>query len=685
MAESTTGFNRRRFIAGAAGAAAAGSVLAAGLPAGMAEAMAEPRRRGSLDDVEHVVVLMQENRSFDHYYGTMRGVRGFGDRAVVRQPNGADVLHQPDAKRTDGGFLLPFHVDTSKVDGQDMVDLDHSWFPTHDTWDDGQWDAWVPNKTELTMGFFTEADIPFQRAFANAFTTCDHYFCSIMGPTTPNRLFHWSGTINPAGDLGGPAISNPDDYIAVFNWKTYPERLQEAGISWQIFANKEVGDGGGVDAFVGDFGDNPLWLFHAYHDALASDDPKIHQLADRANVIPQWLPNSGLGMSARHVLADFIAATKSGNLPSVSWIVAPNAWTEHPRARPVDGAVYLQTVLRALWENPKLWESTVLFVNYDENDGFFDHVVPPTAPPGTPDEFVGGLPIGLGPRVPMTVVSPWSRGGWVNSQVFDHTSVLRFLERWTGVLEPNISAWRRSICGDLTSCFDFSRKELSFPALPDANKLQAIADQTQSKLPAPTPPAAGGQVTPRQDAGVRPARALPYQPTANVSVHSGNASLHLANSGSAALQFGVYPTGADPIQVDVAPGGQASRSVPVSGGYDIAVHAANGFLRRFAGTTSGTGVEVTVTVNGGGREPKLRITLHNGGRSTATVQVTGTRPGAGRTSTFRVPAGATVSTDRNVIGEGEGWYDVTATVAGDPAFVRRFAGHVENGEDSISG
>ncbi|HKN99167.1 MAG TPA: phospholipase C, phosphocholine-specific, partial [Pseudonocardiaceae bacterium] len=647
MAGSSSGFNRRRFIAGAAGAAAAGGMLSAALPAGMAEAMAEPRGRGSLDDVEHVVVLMQENRSFDHYYGTMRGVRGFGDRAALRLPNGADVLHQPDANRTDGGFLLPFHVDTSKVDGQDMVDLDHSWFPTHAMWDDGEWDAWVPNKTELTMGFFTEADIPFQRALANAFTVCDHYFCSIQGPTTPNRLFHWTGTVNPAGDLGGPAITNPEDYVPVFHWTTYPERLQAAGISWQIFANKEVGDGGGVDAFVGDFGDNPLWLFQAYHDALASPDPKVRQLADRANVIPAWLPNSGLGMSAQHVLADFIAATKSGNLPAVSWIVAPNAWTEHPRARPVDGAVYLQTVLRALWANPKLWESTVLFVNYDENDGFFDHVVPPTAPPGTPDEFVGGLPIGFGPRVPMTVVSPWSRGGWVNSQVFDHTSVLRFLELWTGVREPNISAWRRAVAGDLTSCFDFTKKELSFPALPDANRLQAIADQTQSKLPAPTPPAAGEQTVPRQDPGVRPARALPYQPTANVSVGGGSASLHLANSGTAAIQFGVYPAGAPPIQVDVAPGGQASQAVPATGAYDIAVHAANGFLCRFAGTAGGTGVEVTVTVSGG-NEPTLRITMHNGGRSTATVNLTGTRPGAGRTSTFRIPAGATVGTDRSV-------------------------------------
>ena len=100
MAESS-GFNRRRFIGGVAGAAAAGSVLS-GLPAGMAEALSEPRRSGSLDEVEHVVVLMQENRSFDHYFGTMRGVRGFGDRAALRLTTGLDTFHQPDPARTVG-------------------------------------------------------------------------------------------------------------------------------------------------------------------------------------------------------------------------------------------------------------------------------------------------------------------------------------------------------------------------------------------------------------------------------------------------------------------------------------------------------------------------------------------------------------------------------------------------------
>ncbi|MBO0840592.1 MAG: phospholipase C, phosphocholine-specific, partial [Sciscionella sp.] len=639
MSGDGSGLNRRRFIGGVAGAAAAGGVLA-GLPAGMAQALTEPRKSGSIDDVEHVVVLMQENRSFDHYYGSMNGVRGFADRAPLRLPNGKSVLYQPDSSRSDGGYLLPFHVDTSTVDGQDLGDLDHSWGPTHAAWDAGRYDAWIANKSEMTMGYFTQSDLQFQRALADAFTICDNYFCSIQGPTTPNRLFHWTGTIDPNGTAGGPAISNPADYQPVYSWTTYPERLQSAGISWQVYANKEVGDGGGVDGWVGDYGDNPLWLFHAYHDALASPDPKVRQLADRANVISSWLPNSGKGMDVNHVLADFLAACKKGTLPSVSWIVAPYRWCEHPEARPVDGAVYLQTVLEALWHNEKLWNSTALFVNFDENDGFFDHVVPPTAPPGTADEYVQGLPIGLGPRVPMTVISPWSRGGWVNSQVFDHTSVLRFLEVWTGVKEPNISAWRRAICGDLTSCFDFGRRNVSIPALPDAKKLQAIADQTQSKLPKPTPPPSGKQVVPTQQSGSRPARPIPYQLAANASVHASTVTLALANSGTAAAQFGVYPAGGTPSQHDVAGGAHGSAIVPFVGGYDVEVHGPNGFLRRFAGKAGGAsgGVEITVIVRktvGGKGNPSLRVSIGNAGSASATVTVTN----AGKPSTYQVAPG----------------------------------------------
>jgi phospholipase C len=680
---------RRRTVLGGAVAAAGIAGLSGALPAGMAEALAEPARRGSLDDVKHVVVLMQENRSFDHYYGTMAGTRGFGDKAAVRLPTGKDVFSQPDLLRVDGGSLLPFHVDTKLVDGQDLGDLDHGWNGTHQAWNKGAYDNWIPSKSAMAMSYFTRDDVPFHRALAGAFTVCDNYFCSIQGPTTPNRLFHWTGTIDPAGQAGGPASFNPDDYQPVYRWTTYPERLQAAGVSWQVYANDEVGDGGGEDGYVGDYGDNPLWLFQAYHDALASTDPAKRQLAERASLRAQWKADSGQGRDTDHVLAQFIADCETGRLPSVSWVVAPYAYSEHPSARPVDGAAYTQRVLEALWANPKLWESTVVLINYDENDGFFDHVVPPTAPAGTPGELLsaaggvataadGATPIGLGPRVPMTVISPWSRGGWVNSQVFDHTSVIRFLEKWTGVHEPNISAWRRAICGDLTSCFDFREHDASLPKLPDADALRKQADATQPKLPKPAPPASGKQVPPLKEPGTAKARALPYQPLAGVTAGSGTLALKLENHGAAALQLAsyAYHLGGASERFDVAAGAKTAGEVAFTGNYDVAIHGPNGFVVEAAGSTATAGVEAELTLTGSA--PKLKLRVTNSGAKAVTVAISGH-------GSSGVPARGSHEVTLDPLACDHGWYDVTVTVNGQRSYRRRFAGHLENGLPSRTG
>jgi len=699
MTEQRNRIRRRQFITGAAGAAATAGLLS-NLPASVVEAA--QGRKGSLDKVEHVVILMQENRSFDHYYGTLRGVRGYGDPSALRLPGGRDVYHQPDPVRTDGGYLLPFRVDTRKVDGQDLGDLPHDWDTTHLAWDQGFYDQWVPAKSEMTMGYFTAGDVPFQHALARAFTICDNYYCSIQGPTTPNRLFLWTGTIDPDGTHGGPATANPDDYLPVFTWTTYPERLQAAGISWQVYANDEVGDGGGADGFVGDYGDNPLWLFQAYHDALASSDPAIHQLADRASLRTTWKPNSGQGKNITHLLAQFIGDCNAGTLPAVSWVVAPYAYSEHPAARPVDGAAYVQTMLNAIWSNPKLAASTIVLIDYDENDGFYDHLQPPAAPPGTPGELLPAVqpgfrglpppsgpltPVGLGPRVPMTVVSPWSMGGWVNSQVFDHTSVLRFLEVWTGVQEPNISDWRRSICGDLTSCFDFSARGFSIPALPDTSALRMQADQTQTKLPTPAPPLPGQQVVPVQEPGSALARPLPYQPLADLTINAGQVTVHMSNLGSAALQLAVYANGqsiVQPQRFDLVAGATATGTVatgPILGAYNVSVHGPNGFLRTGAGTalSTGTGIEASLTIVGGGDHPRLKLTVSNGGAHVQIVRVTGSDAFphplivAGHDSPTRF---------LDPLASDHGWYDVALTLDNHPLFGRHFVGHLENGQPS---
>jgi phospholipase C len=675
-----SGLTRRSFLGGVAAAGALGA-----LPPGMAEALAEPRASGSLSDVEHVVVLMQENRSFDHYHGTMKGVRGFGDRSAIVQPNGQDVFHQPDSGRTDGKYLLPFRVDTSKVDGQDLGDLGHGWADQHQAIAGGANNAWVPAKGELTMGYFGQGDIPFHRALADAFTLCDHYHCSVQGPTTPNRLYLFTGTIDADGKAGGPANYNPADYKPVFSWTTYPERLQQHGVSWKVYANKEVGDAGG--SFVGDYGDNPLWLFKAYHQDYASE------LSERASVFKTWGPDSGKGKNVDHVLSEFTADCASGSLPRVSWIVAPYGYCEHPEARPVDGAAYTQTVLNALWANPKLWESTVVLINYDENDGFFDHVAPPIAPGGTAGEYIGGKPIGLGARVPMTVISPWSRGGWVSSEVTDHTSVIRFLERWTGVAEPNISAWRRALCGDLMSCFDFGTSDVRIPLLPDTAALRKQADDTQTKLPKPAPPATGKQQVPVQEAGTRPARALPYQPLVTTSLSADRQILTttFANQGTAAVQLTAYRNDGQtdgPWGYDVAAGAQVSDTwrIQLHGGgkYGVAVHGPNRFRWVFAGdaNSAGAGVDVTASYTA---DHKLRLTLRNSGTTAATVTVTANHYRTDGPWTYRLAAGQTVTDDWNAVAYGSGWYDLSATLDTDPKFLRRFSGHIETGSPSITG
>jgi phospholipase C len=678
---TTQGPSRRQFIGGSAatiGGIAAATMLSGEGAQAATGASASAKRTGTIKDVKHVVILMQENRSFDHYYGALRGVRGFADTRQLSYPDGTNIFQQADHTRSGAPYLLPWHMDTRQYDAQDAGDLDHSWGGTHVAWSLGAWNRWIASKGEQTMGYFNRDDVPYQYALADAFTLCDGYHCSIQGPTTPNRLFHWTGTINPAGDAGGPAIDNPPDYDPVYDWTTYPERLQAAGVTWQVFANDEVGDG--ADGWVGDYGDNPLWLFQAYHDSLNSADPAKQDLARRASLRKEWKPDSGLGQDVNHVLTEFTAACAAGALPTVSWVVAPYGYSEHPAARPVDGANYTSTVLKALWANKSLWESTAVFINFDENDGYFDHVVPATPAVGTADEFVLGLPIGLGPRVPMTVISPWSRGGWVNSQVFDHTSVLRFLEVLTGVHEPNISDWRRAVCGDLTSCFDFGSFDASVPALPNTVQLVAIADGQES-LPGPVAPS-GSQNPPPVESGTRKQRALPYRPNGSVSVNrtTGRVTATLANGGKAAMSFAAYPANLSPFvatPVLVSPKGKGTfvyDSAVTDGAYDFTILGPNGFLRRFAGAVVPVGLNdvgvpaVSASVAGS----VLSIKLSNAGATEVRFSLDRNDFG-GTAMTKFVKQGKSLTIAWPLQ---SGWYDVTVTANSGTGFSYRFAGHV---------
>jgi phospholipase C len=311
------------------------------------------------------------------------------------------------------------------------------------------------------MGYYERADLPYYYALADAFTICDGYHCSVMGPTHPNRLMAVSGTLDPDGRHGGPILLTTGDPAKRFSldWPTMPEVLEDAGVSWKVY--NPPGELYSVThPEVLNLTDSVLAFFRQYSDPTTP----IHQKAFN----PTFPTEFALDVAA-------------GTLPAVSWIIPPAGYDEHPPSPPNLGEAFTDQVLRALVANPEVWSKTVFFHMYDENDGFFDHVAPPVAPPGTPGEYVtvdplpdvaSGIagPIGLGYRVPMLVISPFSRGGRVSSETFDHTSQLRFLEERFGVRAPNISAWRRKTVGDLTATLDLSSPIVPLPPLPSVIK-----------------------------------------------------------------------------------------------------------------------------------------------------------------------------------------------------------------------
>lgn len=556
--------SRRRALAlgaGGAGLAATGSLLPPSLQQALASQASERgqgyHHGGGLRDIRHVVVLMQENRSFDHYFGMLRGVRGFADRNAIRLPGGTSVFEQPGALGV--GTVLPFGVRAAAAAQQKELqyigDLDHSWQGGAKAWHDGWMDRWVTAKTAATMAYYDRSDIPLHYELADTFTICDAYHSSIHSSTSPNRnhlVSGWTG-FEPGGARAVGNDAYAEDQHPGYAWPTYAERLEKAGHSWRVYQEWD------------NFTDNNLEFYAsfkaiarkalakvvgvqnmtAYYGQLAAADEagrkRLRQLLDEGvrslsagerSLFERALRRGEPGTTATAFAADVAA----GKLPEVSYIVPSAADSEHPGASsPIASATLVYKVLEALGDNPDVWRHTALFLTYDENDGFYDHVPPPVPPAGTDNEFWQGKPTGLGIRVPMLVISPWTVGGYACSEVFDHTSIVRFLERWLGVREPNISAWRRTVCGDLTSAFDFSRRR----RLPEVEK------------PGPIPPFDGrwrpkppsDQRLPRPEQGTRPARPLPYAPDADGRLDAGAAVFRLAlrNAGTSSAHLALYP------------------------------------------------------------------------------------------------------------------------------------------------
>ena len=495
-------FGRRRFLQAGVATGMAGMGLSSRAGSIIETAAAHRAHRASLSDVQHVVVLMQENRSFDHYFGTLSGVRGFSRGPVPKQkvhgrsyPVFDQFGYEPGVGVTPSGYLQPFRLlsDPPTENGQTTNDIDHGWGSQHQSWADGSMTGFVSahiaadgaSNGPVTMGYLTRQDLAFYYALADAFTICDGYHCSVLGPTDPNRVMSVSATIDPAGESGGPVLetytSDRQLHYGSFTWQTMPQRLSEAGVSWKVYndptALLEL---------------SPFPYFKAF-----TDPSTPAEVALAAQAMAPTYP------------ASFQADVATGSLPAVSWIIPPLAQCEHPAAPPEYGENLVQQILEILVSNPEVWSQTVFFIVYDENGGFFDHVPPPTPPRGTSGEYLtvsplpsaaSGVagPVGLGFRVPCLVVSPFSRGGYKCSGTFDHTSLLRFLETRFAVQVPNLSAWRRSVTGDLTEALDLRRMpDTSVPMLPQTSLgdttvaeqavINALAGTEDEGVPYPLP------------------------------------------------------------------------------------------------------------------------------------------------------------------------------------------------------
>ena len=722
---------RRDFLRLAAAGAGAAMV-----PASIRKALAiaPNRKTGTIQDVEHVVILMQENRSFDHYFGSMRGVRGFGDPRPARLPNGKPVWHQPMAlveteHYHDRGLVagveqvLPFYINPQRTT-EFQAGTDHGWSSGHQAFNHGHWDRWVHHKQDvMTMGYLKREDVAYHYALADAFTICDAYHCSVHANTAPNRIYLWSGTMDASNRLGkkanGPGFGERH-HVNGYTWTTYPERLEAAGISWKLYQGGTGEPGTPTDNYT----DNSLEFF-AQYQVKEGSDPKG--------------PLVQKGVTDR-TLKQFREDAVSGTLAQVTWVVAPYVYSEHPEASPRDGAYYVNLVLEALTANPEVWSKTVFLINYDENDGLFDHIVPPMPPlSNTPngsglvtpdlvdvlygphqDEFInmdnfpeerrplvpgsdpGGLqPIGLGPRVPMLVVSPWSRGGYVCSEVFDHTSVLRFLEARFGVQEPNINAWRRSICGDLTSAFDFLG---AYDPEPKAFVVPAVLKSEHKPYSVPMP-----QEMPKPEPGTRPARALPYAVTAGCRVDAKGRRVWVDfenDSGKAGVALAVrnnlLPDEA-PRRYSISAGktladywlissndseerhkGHHAVDAHRAADYDLEMHGPNGYfchLRGIAARSDEAAPEVSVRYDHAAGD--VVLTYANAGAATCMVKTVFHYGEPELVRTIQLAAGGT-SEDRWRLEGSNGWFDLSVSCAEAPLYLRRFAGHVETGKASTS-
>jgi phospholipase C len=803
-------------------------------------------------DAEHVVILMQENRSFDHCFGTLQGVRGYNDPRAITQPNGNKVWLQ---SGKEGQTYAPFRFDINDTKITWMGSIPHTRHSQIDAWNHGKHDGWIDAKHSghhkyaplpLTMGHYSREDLPFNYAMADAFTICDHNFCSLLGPTRPNRLFLFTGTnrSEKSGDAR-PILENE----GVYHWKTMPEWLEENDVSWRIYQN-DISKGGGLTEeqrrWLANLGasTNTMEVFSQYNvefypryveslknqvamlpgeikalekklesRVAGSDeykktkqaiDKKKEVLDDAREGVLKWSPeafakltqtqknlfnkafttNAGdpdyrslteltydhngkeltLQVPKGDMFYQFRKDVENGQLPTVSWLIPSARFSDHP-AQPWYGSWFTSEILDILTKNPETWKKTIFILTYDENDGYFDHIPPFTAPDpadkktgrcsagvnvsgaeytykekrirdGIREKAARGGPIGLGFRVPMIVASPWSRGGRVCSQVFDQTSILQFLEHFINrkygkqLQVTNLSNWRRTVCGDLTSVFreykeggshqinfldrDGYVKKIygaQFKELPSNYK-----DLSEKEIREINENPESSSFMPQQEPGIRPSCGLPYELYADGQLSEDKKALELTmkagnkvfGSRSTGSPFKVYARGEyvslaaeeknepayEKMRVwdyAITAGDEIAEAFPLShfkeNEYHLCVYGPNGFFREMKGRADDPALHINCRYepgkparnkltgnillqirNGGSEEQHIRIIDHNS---------------SNRASMKAVPANGQEEIVLNLT-RSRRWYDFTVEAEGRNTFMRRYAGRVENGEEGVS-
>jgi len=780
------------------------------LPPAIQRALAiNPALGSTYLDAEHVVLLMQENRSFDHAFGTLKGVRGYNNPRAITLPNNYPVWLQSNKK---GHTYAPFRLNIKDTKATWMSALPHSWENQVAARNDGKHDGWLDAKRSgnkeyadmpLTMGYYNREDIPFYYALADAFTICDHNFCSSLTGTSSNRCFFWTGKIREEQNAASkPHLSNGDiDGSERLSWNTFPERLSANGVDWKIYQNElsvGVDFEGEAEDWLGNFTDNDIEFFKQYHvrrhpehlvylkklkpqleqqlaekpdakleaklkmlisdidfleknplESLSKEQQDLHKRAfvtnrndpDYHHLETVTYNDNGIQRTNQipkgDVLHQFRADVDYGTLPAVSWLVAPSNFSDHPGS-PWYGAWYLSEAIDILTKNPEVWKKTIFILTYDENDGYFDHIPPFSAPnPKDPStgivsksldidaEFAASehskreSTIGLGFRVPMVVVSPWTRGGYVNSQVFDHTSSIRFLEHFlshkTGkkIEENNISSWRRSICGDITSVFrpyngekiampdSIERKpflesihKAQFAKLPDAFKLLDTAAVTEiMKNPG------NSNMLPKQEPGIKPANPIPYEIYTEAKLNPAKDQLELAfksgdtffGKASSGAGFNVYGMGRC-WAFSAAAGDTIRYQWPLndfdSKDYDLKVYSVNGYFRQYKGNANDPGISLALLY-----EQQL-----SSGKPTGNVilHLKRNTPGEAITLTIKDEAykvsnkTITIKKDQQELkltfdlSKSHSWYDLQISSDKYPLFSRHYAGHAEQLKESFT-